>query len=112
MPAHARVTAHCGDAPAVVELPHGKGAVTMSLTPYGLNSESVLPDGEIENGTDMQLPCPFRLLDHVRLELEKLFAGQRLFSVGDELGYITCRKGPGSSGQSRGHRPGGSKGNT
>lgn len=95
IPADARAIALCQEKPAMVEITRGRGTVTVGLTKYGLNADSLLPMGPIKNDTDASLPCPYRLLNHIKSKLKKMFAAQRLFSLGKDLGYITCRKAPG-----------------
>lgn len=71
LPQEARVVNRCGGDPLLVEIPRGKGWLTLSTTPYGMERE----DGEF--------PC--RLMDHLRVAIEKKFEAQKLFSVGDGL---------------------------
>ena len=94
-PGDARILARCGNSPAIVEIPWGRGAITISLSVYGLCTDSLLPPGPIDNPEDGPLPCLYRLLDHVEKQMETMVQAQRLFSVGEDLGYVTCRKGEG-----------------
>ena len=96
LPDDACVTASCGDIPAVIELTRGAGRISIAMSPFGLNAIGLDHDHKIENAEDTPLSCPFTLLRHVRRLLESAFAGQRLFSVGEGMGYVTCRKAPGS----------------
>ena len=94
LPAEAEVLATCGELPCVVRVPHGAGHVTLLLSPYGLPA-AAQHTGPIDNAEDKPLACPFELLRHVRRALAQAFAGEQLFTVGDGLGFITCRRGVG-----------------
>lgn len=96
IPVDANVLMRCNDIAALVEIPRGEGTITISLTEYGLNAESLLPEGPIDNLPDAPLVQPYKLLRHVKLMLQKLLMEQRLFHVGEDLGFITCRKTYGS----------------
>ena len=90
-PANMEVRATCEGIPAVVEMPLGAGKVTLLLSPFGLN-EGAKVSGPIANDAETPLACPFGLLDHVGRVLAQAFSTQQLFSVGDGLGFVTCRK--------------------
>ena len=94
LPAGAEILASCDDMPAVVTLTHGKGRITLLLSPLGMNAEPLFT-GRTENKTDEPLPCPWLLLAHVRRALGSALRTQQLFATGDELAAITCRQGPG-----------------
>ena len=94
LPAGAEVLATCGEQPCVARLAHGAGHVTLLLSPYGLPA-APQHTGPIENAEEKPLPCPFALLRHVRRALAQAFAGEQLFTVGDGLGFITCRRAAG-----------------
>ena len=94
LPAGAEVLATCGELPCVVRLAHGTGHVTLLLSPFGLPAEA-RHTGPIENAEEKPLACPFVLLRHVRRALAQAFAAEQLFTVGDGLGFITCRRGAG-----------------
>jgi hypothetical protein len=93
-PANMAVLATCDGLPAVAEMSLGAGKVTLLLSPYGLNTEPLV-GGALENAPEKPLACPFALLKHVRRVLDKALSDERLFSVGPDLGTITCRKAPG-----------------
>jgi hypothetical protein len=118
LPQGAQVEATVAGRPAVVRIPAGAGAYSVSLTPFGLDAEPLvsgplasqvdyprcLADLDrvlqqsgplVSQQVDHPLPCPYALLAHVRKLLEKALASQQLFSVSEGLGLITCRKGPG-----------------
>jgi hypothetical protein len=94
LPPEAEVLARCKELPAVVRIPLGRGRVTLLLTPFGLNEKPAVA-GAIPNEVEKKLPCPYNLLSHVQRVLNEAFAEQQLFSVGQGLSFITCRKGPG-----------------
>jgi len=95
LPAGAEVLAHCGGTSTVVRLHRGKGEMILLSSPFGINAEPTVR-GLMGNGSaDQPLPQPYHLLAHVQRVLDSVFRSQRLFSVGDDLGYITGRKGPG-----------------
>ena len=94
LPAAAEVLATCGELPCVVRLAHGAGQVTLLLSPFGLPA-AAQHSGPIENAEEKPLACPFVLLRHVRRALAEAFAAEQLFTVGDGLGFITCRRGAG-----------------
>ncbi len=94
LPPRARVLARCGRSPAVARIPMGRGAVTLLLSPFGLNSRPAF-SGRRGGGVEQPLPMPFDLLRHVRRAFERALAGQQLFSVGEGLSFVTCRKARG-----------------
>ena len=89
------VIAQCGEAPAAIRAQRATGTVTLLLSPFGLNADPLV-SGPIANEEETPLACPFVLLEHVRQILGDAFADQQIFSVGDGLSLITCRKGLGS----------------
>ena len=91
LPAGAEVLATCGGLPCVVRVAHGAGHLTLLLSSFGLPAEAQ-HSGPIENAEDKPLACPFELLRHVRRTLAQAFAAEQLFTVGDGLGFITCRR--------------------
>lgn len=93
-PNTARVQAKCGEMPAVVEIPVGKGRLTVLATPFGVPTRQV-DVGAIRNDVDKPLPKPYPLLSHVRSVFDAAFREQSLFSTGPELSLIVCRKEPG-----------------
>jgi hypothetical protein len=88
------VVARCGPAPAVVRRRHGSGEILLLLSPFGINAEPAVTGELAHHNWDRPLAQPHTLLIHVRRLLDAVFRSQRLFSVGDGLGYVTCRKGP------------------
>ena len=95
LPPSAGVVARCGKATAAADVPMGRGRVTLLLSPYGITAEA-LTGVQWKPGTrDKALEQPYVLLRHVRNVLKDAIEAQQLFSVGDNLGFITCRKGPG-----------------
>jgi len=94
LPAGASVLAKCKDMPLVVRIAKGKGQITLLLTPFGLNERPTVT-GPIVNAVEKPLVNPYPLLGHVQKVLHEVFSSQRLFSVGQGLGYIVCRKGAG-----------------
>jgi len=95
LPQGAQVLAQCGNTTAVAQLHQGSGSVIVLLSPFGINAEPIVQGNFHNSPPDQPLPQPHKLLDHVQRVLDSTFRSQRLFSVGDQLGYITCRKGPG-----------------
>jgi len=90
-----KVLAYCDDKPAVAEIAVGAGRITLLLSPFGLNAQ---PDLSIpvKSEVDQPLPSPFTLLAHARQALADAFAAEQIFSVGDDLAFVTCRKGEGT----------------
>jgi hypothetical protein len=89
VPDGAEVLASCGGTPAVIRLRRGAGSITVALSPFGLPASSVLPEGPVENAEEKPLPHPFPLLRHVSRLIRDALAAERLFSVGEGLGYVT-----------------------
>ncbi len=80
-----------GSQPAVVRFTRGDGLLTVVLSPFGLNAEPTV-SGPIPNEAERAFPCPFVMLDHVQRVLGDAFATQQVFSVGEGLGFVTCRR--------------------
>ena len=95
LPSGAEVLARCGELPAVVRLRRGAGDIFLLLSPFGINAEPTVQRELAHHNWNQPLAQPHTLLAHVRRVLDSAFRSQKLFSVGDGLGYITCRKGPG-----------------
>jgi hypothetical protein len=93
-PAETRILARCGEQPAAIELPFGAGRLTVVASPFGVPEEPAVR-GAIENPVDAPLPKPYPLLNHVRALLDRTLREQALFTVGDGLSLITCRRTPG-----------------
>jgi len=94
LPTGTEILARCGEAPAVVRLVRGAGKVTLLLSPFGLEAEPRIT-GPLTNAEETTLPCPYGLLRHARRTLDDALREQQLFAVGDDLGFVTCRKGAG-----------------
>ena len=94
LPDGAEVLATCGDVPCVVHIPYQAGHLTLLLSPFGLTAEPLLR-GPIESAVDAPLGCPYVLLQHASRALADALTRQQLFAVGDELGFITCRRSAG-----------------
>jgi len=94
LPPEAEVLAICEGHPAVIRVRIGKGTFTVILSLFGLNDDPKVRNA-IPNTEETPLPCPYRLLTHARLAIIEALSAQQLFSVSDELGLITCHKGPG-----------------
>ena len=94
LPVGAEVLARCGKLACVVKAAHGGGHVTVLLSPFGLPAEAQ-HCGPIASAEEQPLACPFALLRHVRRALGGAFAAEQLFTVGDGLGFVTCRRAAG-----------------
>ncbi len=94
LPEGVNVPARCGEIPAAGEIPCGNGRLTVLASPFGV-AETPAVSAPIPNTTDKPLPMPYPLLKHVRRILEDLFSRQTLFTAGEGLSVITCRKAPG-----------------
>lgn len=94
LPEDARVLARCGELPAVVEVPHGRGTIRLLLSPFGLQHTPLVegPLTPAQEQIDQPLPQPFLLLSHARRALDACFQRQQLFSVGEGLHSIVCRR--------------------
>lgn len=95
LPPDAEVLATCSGRPAVFRYPVGRGVCTVLLSPCGLNAEP-LTSGPVKSEVDRPLACPYVLTAHVRRALARALEEQAIFSAGEGLGLITCRKGPGA----------------
>jgi hypothetical protein len=86
--------ASIGSRPAVIRMQHGAGRVTVLLSRFGLNADPLVT-GPVENAVDTPLVSPFVLLNHVRRAVDMALREQQLFTVGADLGFVTCRRGAG-----------------
>ncbi len=84
----------CNDIPIAIEVSYVKGRMTVFASPFGINSEPSI-DEPVKNEIDKPLPKPYPLQNHVKTILEQIFSKKMLFSVGEGLSFITCRKGEG-----------------
>lgn len=94
LPPEAVITYQHEGQPLVAELPFGKGRVTLFATPFGLPAEAVVP-APIRSEIDAPLAKPYPLLSHVREALDSVLREQVLFSAGEGLSLIVCRKAAG-----------------
>jgi hypothetical protein len=95
LPDGAEVLAHGGERPAVVRVRCGAGEILLLLSPFGINAEPTVAGELAHHNWNQPLAQPHTLLNHIRRVLDSAFRSQQLFSVGGDLGFITCRKGPG-----------------
>lgn len=95
LPDGAEVLARCGERPAVVRVRRGTGEIVLLLSPFGIHAEPAAQGELAHHNWNQPLAQPYTLLTHVRRVLDAAFRAQQLFAVGDDLGFITCRKGPG-----------------
>ncbi len=95
IPKDAKVIAEAGGTPAAIRFKHGKGMVTVFLSPFGLNDD---PHKRVTVASEVEHPlaCPLHLLEHVKHILASAFTSEAIFSVGENLGYVTTRLGKGS----------------
>jgi hypothetical protein len=93
-PSGARILAKAGSTPAAVQMPLGKGLVTVFASPFGLGAESAVKE-TIVRAENTPLPNPYRILRHVHDILDQAFQSQKLFDAGDGLSLIVCRRGTG-----------------
>ncbi|WP_432800311.1 hypothetical protein [Poriferisphaera sp. WC338] len=99
MPSDASIIAHCNNTPAIVDIPLGKGAVTVLLSPFGMNNTKrniALPAIDRQKGMLGSIEHPFILLNHVQQLLAKKIESQQIFTLGNpELAYNINRRGEG-----------------
>ena len=93
-PSSARILAKAGSTPAVVQMPLGKGLVTVFASPFGLGAESAVKE-TIVRAENKPLPNPYPILRHVQDILDQAFQSQKLFDAGEGLSLIVCRRGTG-----------------
>lgn len=91
IPPQAEILATCDGRPAVFRFAVGAGSCTVLLSPMGLHVKSRV-SGAIKSEVDQPLECPYVLAAHVRRAIGQALAGQQLFTVGGELGCVTCRR--------------------
>ncbi len=94
-PSTARMLAQCAEEPAAISLADGKGRIVVLASAFGVSADSVA-NGPVESKADTPLPKPYPLLNHVRALLDSLLKEQALFSAGDGLSLVVCRKEAGS----------------
>lgn len=95
LPASAEILARCGGTPAVARLHQGSGEIILLMSPFGINAEALVRGNYHSGAPDEPLKQPYQLLKYVQRVLDSAFHSQQLFSVGENLGFITCRHGPG-----------------
>ncbi|WP_432797157.1 hypothetical protein [Poriferisphaera sp. WC338] len=106
LPKNVRIVASSGDRVLLFELPIGKGNVTVTLTPMGMNdraipfktpaSKTTVTDGEEQFHLIEKVGRPFYLAEHFKKCLDAKLNDVRLFSLSNErLAYVTTRKGEG-----------------
>ena len=95
-PQSAIVLARCQGMPVAIQVPMGAGSVTALLSPCALNADPLASGDLAHHNWNQPLAQPYVLLDHARRILDRVFVSQQLFSVGEGLGFITCRKGKGN----------------
>lgn len=87
-----KVIATCNNKPLAIEHSAGLGKITVFASPFGLSSN---PRDLPKSSIDSTFKTPFPLLNHVKLILGDIFSKNEIFSVGEELSLITCRKSKG-----------------
>ncbi|WP_432797154.1 hypothetical protein [Poriferisphaera sp. WC338] len=102
MPNDARVIAAVNDVPVAYEIPSGKGSITCVMSAYGMNdkafpmewppSKKAVRKGDEKAVAWMKNPAilkySYRLSNVMKSILDQKLSAQKLFSVGDNLGYI------------------------
>lgn len=91
LPENAKILARTGDVPLAAEVTCGKGTLVVMASPWGLASECAAP-GPIANKVDEHLVNPWPLTALARKALERELNRTVLFTVGEGLGFIVCRK--------------------
>jgi hypothetical protein len=94
LPEGATERANCEGLPVVVDVPLGKGVVTLLASPMGVGEKPVVADA-IHAQVEAPLPKPYPLLTHVRNTFDAALKAQTLFEAGEGLSVIACRKGAG-----------------
>jgi hypothetical protein len=86
--------------PLVLEIPRGKGGITLLASAYGLNSKPVpvvdrpCPLWKQKLDSAPEQVQPYALLEHVRKVVDATLKSQQLFTVGNnELAFIVNRMG-------------------
>jgi hypothetical protein len=93
-PPTARVMASCADEPAAISLADGKGRIVVLASAFGISAD-VITTEPIASKVDAPLPKPYPMLNHVRALLDSVLKERTLFSVGDGLSLVVCRKDAG-----------------
>ena len=94
-PMQSRVLLRCAEEPAVVSVTDGKGRIVVLACSYGVGADSTTTE-PIASKVDAPLPKPYPLLNHVRAVLDSIMKEQTLFSAGDGLSLVVCRKEAGT----------------
>jgi len=94
----AKVMAKCGNIPVVVKLKYGKGEITALMSPFGIGEKlagNAKKIGINAKTLEVPLPDPYPLLNHVQYVFDMELQKEKIFDVGEDLGYITCRQDKG-----------------
>ena len=94
LPKNAMVLATCQKEPVAAKVTLGKGTVIVLASPYGIANERAVK-GAIANVVDKPLVNPYPFLVHVREIIHRELDHNVLFTVGEGLGSIVCRKSKG-----------------
>ena len=94
-PATARVVETCAEEPVAISLEREKGKIVVLASAFGVSADSTATE-PIASKVDAPLPKPYPLLNHVRAVLDAMLKEQALFSVGDGLSLVVCRKEAGA----------------
>ncbi len=94
-PSDAHILARRGnDSPAAIEVSVGKGRLIVTASCFGVGAKPETQE-KIKSEVEKALPKPYPLLQHVQALIDDLLQEQVLFEAGEDLGWVTCRKGPG-----------------
>lgn len=91
-PDQTHILARVKNNPLIVNQKAGKGQITVLACEYGISAEESVPPDAIKSEVDTPLRKPYPILLHVREFLNDVFNNQKLFSVNENLGFITCSK--------------------
>ncbi|MBI3118708.1 MAG: TIM barrel protein, partial [Candidatus Hydrogenedentes bacterium] len=94
VPPEAEVLAECDGVPAAVRYRFGQGRMTVLASAFGLG-EQAHAELPLKNEIDQPLATPYAMLRHVRAVLDGALREQALFTAGEGLSVITCRRAPG-----------------
>lgn len=91
LPKDSHSLAKCSTTTVAAEVPFGKGKIIVLASPYGLAKERSVT-GVISNKEDEHLVNPWPMLRHVREVLHQELDRTILFTAGEGLGTVVCRK--------------------
>lgn len=99
-PPTCHVLADLSGTPAALELPFGKGRITVLASPFAIaaRSSEAAHDGltkSMRNDVEVPLAKPYPLLKASRLVIDNALRRQMVFDTGVDLSLITCRHNPG-----------------